>query len=107
MPGFTIHIAIANEYMRKHKKEILDREAFIKGTIAPDLSEDKYKSHYENHGENHVGLSKFMKQTEIDIKSDYGKGYFLHLLTDELFYHHVFEKETRICTKKSFKNFLP
>lgn len=27
MPGYTIHIAIANEYRRKHKKEIKDKEA--------------------------------------------------------------------------------
>lgn len=105
MPGFIIHIAIANEYMRKHKKEIKDKEAFIKGTIAPDLSNDKYKSHYGNYAEKHAGLCNFMKQTEININSDYGKGYFLHLLADELFYHNVFEKETQYVRNNHLKTF--
>lgn len=105
MPGYTIHIAIANEYMRKHKKEIKDKEVFIKGTIAPDLSHNKQESHYENYAENHVGLSNFMKQTEIDINSDYGKGYFLHLLADELFYHNVFEEETQYVRNNNLKTF--
>lgn len=105
MPGFIIHIAIANEYMRKHKKEIKDKETFIKGTIAPDLSYNKQKSHYKNHTGNHVELSNFMKQTEININSDYGKGYFLHLLADELFYHNVFEKETEYVRNNHLKTF--
>lgn len=105
MPGFTIHIAIANEYTRKHSKEILDEKAFIKGTIDPDLSDNKYESHYGNYAENHVGLSNFIEQTQIDINSDYGKGYFLHLLADELFYHNVFEKETQYVRKNHLKTF--
>ena len=36
MPGFTIHIAIAKEYARKHKEEIRNIDEFIEGTIAPD-----------------------------------------------------------------------
>ena len=29
MPGFTIHIAIAKEYAKKHKNEINSMEEFI------------------------------------------------------------------------------
>ena len=36
MPGFTIHIAIAKEYAKKHKKEIINEEEFVEGTISPD-----------------------------------------------------------------------
>lgn len=46
-----------------------------------------------------------MKQTEIDIDSDYGKGYFLHLLADELFYHNVFEEETQYVRNNNLKTF--
>ena len=93
MPSFLIHIAIANEYRKKHKAEIKNQEEFMKGTLAPDLSKDKYKSHYNNYAEKQEGLSNFIKQTEIDIHSDYGKGYLLHLIADKLFYHHTFKKE--------------
>ena len=48
MPGFTIHIIIAKEYMKKHKGEIKDEKAFIEGCMAPDFTDDKYKSHYNN-----------------------------------------------------------
>lgn len=104
MPSFNIHIAIANEYMRYHPNEIKNREDFIKGSIAPDLSSNKYESHYDNYAERHNGLSKFIEQTEIDIDSDYGKGYFLHLIADELFYHKIFREE-RIIAKKMNTDF--
>ncbi len=93
MPSFNIHIAIASEYIKYHPGEIKNQEEFMRGTIAPDLSENKYKSHFDNYAERHNGLSEFLDQNQIDITSDYGKGYFLHLVTDELFYHKVFEKE--------------
>lgn len=105
MPGYIIHIAIANEYIKKHQEEIKDTKAFIKGTIAPDLSNNKYESHYGNYAEKHVGLSNFMKQIEIDINSDYGKGYFLHLIADELFYHNTFKKEKMYVQKNHLKTF--
>ena len=44
MPGYIIHIATAQEYLRKHKKEF--SEEFIEGTIAPDFTNDKSKTHY-------------------------------------------------------------
>lgn len=44
MPGYVIHIATAQEYLKKHRKEYsID---FINGTIAPDLTNDKQKTHY-------------------------------------------------------------
>lgn len=99
MPSFNIHIAIANEYMKYHPNEIKKKEDFIKGSIAPDLGSNKYESHYDNYAERHNGLSKFVEQTKIDIGSDYGKGYFLHLIADELFYHKIFREECMIAKK--------
>ena len=93
MPSFVIHLAVAKEYERKHKSEIKDIEQFEKGNIAPDITDNKYKSHYDNYAKKHEGLMPFLKQKDIDIFTDYGKGYFMHLLTDELFYHNTFEKE--------------
>lgn len=94
MPGHTIHIAIAYEYMRKHNDEIKNEKEFIDGCIAPDLVKNKYESHYGNYAEKHEDLKKFVNKTEIDLKSDFGKGYFLHLIADELFYNNVFLIET-------------
>ena len=36
MPGFVIHLATANEYIRKHPNEIKNKADFINGSIAPD-----------------------------------------------------------------------
>ncbi len=44
MPSFLIHIAVAKQYLKNHKE--YDEKEFIKGTIAPDLIEDKTRSHY-------------------------------------------------------------
>ncbi len=43
MPGFVIHIAIGQEYLRKHNKNY--SKEFIKGTVEPDFTEDKTKTH--------------------------------------------------------------
>ena len=37
MPGFVIHIAVAKEYINKHKNEIKDEKEFLNGVVAPDL----------------------------------------------------------------------
>ena len=56
MPGFTIHIAVAKEYAKKHPKEIRDVDEFIKGSIAPDNISlensdiDKSTTHYGKWG---------------------------------------------------------
>lgn len=104
MPSFCIHLAIASEYMKKHKNEIKDKEEFIKGTLEPDFGEDKYISHYGNYAEKHIGLSNFLDKEKVD--TDYWKGYFLHLVADELFYNNVFKKENDYVMEKdlSFYN---
>ena len=104
MPGFTIHIAIAKQYIAKHESEIENEVEFIKGVIAPDMNknldepaEDKSKNHYGKWGKYEVEthIDEFLNDFEIDITQDFWKGYFLHLLTDHYFYNKekYFKKE--------------
>lgn len=41
MPGYVIHIAVAQEYQKKHHCKCSIE--FIKGTVAPDFTDDKQK----------------------------------------------------------------
>lgn len=88
MPGFVIHLATANEYMRKHKNEIKNKDEFIQGCIAPDLTtkEGKKQTHFGERS-SRVKLRKFLEA--VDINTDYNKGYFLHLVTDYIFYNKI------------------
>lgn len=35
MPGYIIHLAVGNEYIKNHPTEILDKDKFIDGVIYP------------------------------------------------------------------------
>ena len=87
MPGYVIQLAVAKEYLRKNKKEL--NKDFLKGSIAPDLTTDKTKTHYGK-SPAYTNLSKSLKQNKLE--SDYDKGAFLHLVTDYLFYNKYLEK---------------
>ena len=87
MPGYVIHIAIANEYIKKHK--IIEKnEEFINGVIAPDLTDDKSKTHYGK-SPAYTGLKSFLENNEIN--NIFNKGCFLHLITDYLFYNYYLD----------------
>ncbi len=102
MPGYAIHIAIAQEYIKKHPKEVINKEEFLKGTIAPDLESNKNKSHYGNWGNYKIDiyLDKFLKDTKIKIEEDYWKGYFLHIYVDKKFTNKYFKRECLEIKKK-------
>ena len=87
MPGYAVHLAIAQEYLRKHNKE--KSQDFILGSIEPDFTNDKSKTHY---GESpaYTNLKKYLKNNKID--TDFKQGYFLHLVTDYLFYNYYLEE---------------
>ena len=96
MPGFTIHIAIAKEYAKKHNNEIKNINEFIEGTIAPDyISVEnknicKSETHYGIWGDwtrddQKIYLDKFLQDEKVDLSKDYWKGYFIHLLADDYF----------------------
>lgn len=105
MPGLIIHIAVANEYIKNYKNEIKNKEEFIDGVIAPDFYNDKYKSHYGNYGEVCLGLNYLLENCNFDINSDYGKGYFLHVLTDYIFYNYNFKKEVYYVREHDLRTF--
>ena len=106
MPGFTIHIAIAKQYAKKHEKEIKDIDEFIEGTIAPDYIPIKNKNipksetHYGIWGDwskdnQEIHLDVFLKDERVDLKKDYWKGYFIHLLADDYFDRIYFREEAK------------
>lgn len=84
MPGYVIHIAIANEYIKKHKKSENVKE-FIDGVIAPDLTDIKSKTHYGK-SPAYTSLKGFLENNKIEDSFD--RGCFLHLITDYLFYNY-------------------
>ena len=95
MPSFVMHIAIAKEYVKKHKDEIKNLEEFIEGSIAPDLTQNKNITHYGEWGnyKTNIILKDFLEDVNSDINNDYYKGYLLHLLSDDFTYNHALKKE--------------
>ena len=89
MAGYVIHLAIAEEYLRKHKDIKEDYEEFIKGVIYPDSVTDKSLTHYGIKSSK-VILKDFLQDNAIN--NSYMRGYFLHLITDYLFYNKYLEK---------------
>ncbi len=88
MPGFVIHIAVAEEYIKKHKNEKENRKEFIDGTIYPDLISPKSLSHYGK-SPAYSNLKLFLENN--DMSTSFNRGNFLHLLTDYLFYNQYIE----------------
>ena len=110
MPGFTIHIAIAKEYAKKHEKEIKSMDEFIEGSIAPDYipienkNISKSQTHYGDWGDwtrddQILYLDTFLKDENVDLRRDYWKGYFIHLLTDDYFDRIYFREEAKQAKK--------
>jgi len=83
MPGYVIHLSIAEEYLKKHDKKENYSE-FIEGVIFPDSVTDKFLTHYGK-GSSESNLVEFLNNNLIS--NSFYRGYFLHLLTDYLFYN--------------------
>lgn len=81
MPSYTIHLAVAYEYLKYYDEE--DREGFLKGVLAPDFL-PKPASHY-GPASSRCRPDLFLK--ERGLADGYCRGYYLHLLTDKLFYN--------------------
>lgn len=82
MPGYVIHLAIGKVY--EQNNQIKDIESFERGIIAPDLSKDKRKSHYGPYSSS-PDLDRYLRERKIT--NEFDEGYFLHLVTDYLFYN--------------------
>ena len=87
MPGYVMHVAIAQEYLRKKRKEY--SKDFINGTIAPDITENKAETHYGK-SPAYTNLKNFLSKNVLD--TDFMRGYFLHLIADYLFYNKYLKK---------------
>ena len=98
MASFYTHLAIAKLYAER--VHIKDLASFYKGSIDPDLTDRKDKTHYgippssfENAWVavvNKVDLEKFLEHNPLD--NDLNLGRFLHLVTDQKFFHEFFGK---------------
>lgn len=88
MPGYVIHLAVAERYLNKHQDKKENYEEFIEGVIFPDSEEDKEKTHYGK-GSSNSNLYKFLQEHKLD--NSFNRGYFLHLLTDHLFYNYYID----------------
>lgn len=92
MPGYVIHLAVAEEYLKNHKDKKEEYNEFIEGVIFPDSTKDKSKTHYGQKS-SLSNLFEFLKENEIN--SSFERGYFLHLLTDYLFYNRYVDKMSK------------
>ena len=98
MASLMIHLIIADKYCKRNSK--VDSFEFIHGSIAPDILNNKRSSHYVEDIDTPntyteavaggVGLVKFCKVNAM--LGDYVKGYFMHLLTDYIFYEQYLTK---------------
>lgn len=99
MPGYIIHIAVANEYIRKNVNEKENIKEFINGSIYPDLVKPKSKSHYGK-SPAYTNLKMFLENNNID--NSFQKGQFLHLITDYLFYNYYLIK---FCKEEIYNDY--
>lgn len=84
MAGYVIHLSVAEEYLKKHPGENEDYNKFIDGVIFPDSVKIKSETHYGEQSSK-SNLYEFLKENKLD--TPFKRGYFLHLLTDYLFYN--------------------
>ncbi|MCF0124510.1 MAG: hypothetical protein HUJ68_01930, partial [Clostridia bacterium] len=84
MPGYVIHLSVAQEYLKKHKNKKEDYNSFIEGVLYPDSVSDKSLTHYGVKSSK-SNLFEYIKHNKID--TSFYRGYFLHLLTDYMFYN--------------------
>ena len=61
---------------------------FILGSVLPDLTKDKSKTHYGK-SPAYTNFKKFLLFN--DLSTELNKGEFVHLITDYLFYNHYLE----------------
>lgn len=108
MASFNIHIAVGSLYQKNNK--IKNKLDFFNGIVEPDMVEDKTLTHFSGEIiensiirslECKVNLVEFLDN--YNISSDYNKGWFLHLVTDYLFYNYFLDKDyLKSVTHKEF-----
>lgn len=108
MPCPSIHLAIAKKYLERHPN--LDYQKVIDGTLYPDADEDNDKTHYtdKNRGSDNVShvrgkVNLYAFLEEHPTLNDFELGWFLHLVTDYLFFEECFA--TEYLMSKSYEEF--
>ncbi len=104
----SVHLAIAKKYLENHKD--LDYKNFIAGTLYPDAASDNDKTHFTekergcnnvSHVRSKVNLYHFFeKYKTLDA---FELGWFLHLVTDYLFFLECFTEE--YLNSKTYQEF--
>ena len=98
MASSTIHLAVAKTYLKQHPN--LNQEKVLAGTLYTDSIKDKERLHYseKDRGPNLVTLLKtkvnlYRFLLDHEHRTDFEEGWFLHLVTDYLFFEECFTKE--------------
>ena len=108
MASAAIHLAIAKKYLVKHKD--LDKKEILRGTLYLDAASDNDKSHYTrknrgfdnvSHVRSKVDLYAFLLNNKVC--TSFEVGWFLHLVTDYLFFLECFTEEYLLI--KSYQEF--
>lgn len=95
----SIHLAVSKLYLLKNNTSINEFE-FLKGTLFPDTVENKDDSHFTDmnrgkdiisHLQGKVNLHNFL--ISHPFLSDFELGWFMHLITDYLFFDECFSKD--------------
>lgn len=108
MACLSLHLAIAKNYLKQQKN--LNYEEVIKGTLYPDAASDNDKTHYteKNRGNDNVShvrgkVNLYAFLEEHPKLTDFEFGWFLHLVTDYLFFQECFT--TEYLLSKSYEEF--
>lgn len=104
----TIHLAITKKYLEKHRE--LDYDKVIAGTLYPDSVKDDDVTHYtlKNRGSDNVShvrgkVNLYAFLEEHATLDDFEIGWFLHLITDYLFFLECFS--TEYLEENSYQDF--
>lgn len=97
MGSRMMHLLIADKV--SEQLAIVDKQLFLLGGIAPDATyttERKSASHfYEgslDDGTRHVNYKRFIGKYPRDVQTEYGLGYLIHLISDNVWLKQVYFK---------------
>lgn len=94
MASSLIHICVAKKI---NDRLNLDPKQLYLGTIAPDLSklvgETKLKSHFLDNNSNIPNIQTFLKKYKTKLNEPFVLGYFIHLLTDQIWFKDFISKK--------------
>lgn len=98
MASAAIHLAIAKKYIEKHNN--LNYKEFIKGTLFPDAEANSIELHYPK--SSLIGKLAIGVYDKVDLYAflldhpklnDFELSWFLHLVTDYLFFQDCFNRD--------------